>query len=77
MFVRVHAIPGAKKERITRESDDVFYIAVKEYAERNMANKRIREILAEEFGVSTSQVTMLTGHRSSSKMYSVEKEILV
>lgn len=72
MYVRVHATPGAKKERVTKDDDRVFYIAVKEPAERNMANARIREILAREFKVRPAQVTMLTGHRSSSKMYSVE-----
>ena len=74
MYVRVHAVPGAKKERVTKESETVFYIAVKEPAEQNLANKRIREIVAQECGVSTTQVKMLTGHRSCSKMYSVDKE---
>jgi uncharacterized protein YggU (UPF0235/DUF167 family) len=71
MYIRVHATPGARKERVMRERDTVFYIAVKEPAERNLANKRIREILASELDVSLSSVKLLTGHQSSSKMYSV------
>lgn len=74
MYIRVHAVPGAKKERVTKESDTVFYIAVKEPAEQNLANRRVCEILAREFHVSTAQVKMLTGHHSRSKMYSIEKE---
>lgn len=72
MYVHVHAIPGAKKERVTKVADDEFHIAVREKAERNMANKRIIELLAESLGVSTGHIKMLTGHRSPSKMFSVE-----
>lgn len=72
MYIRVHAIPGARNESVTKEKDGVLYIAVREKAERNMANKRIREIVAQEYGVPLTQVTLLTGHRSSSKMYSIE-----
>lgn len=72
MYIRVHAIPGAKKETVTKEDDDVLYISVKEPAEQNLANKRIREILAENIGVSVAQVRLLTGHHSRSKLYSVE-----
>lgn len=74
MYVRVHAVPSARKESVTKESDTVFYIAVKEPAEQNLANKRIREILAQELSVLPAQVRMLTGHHSRSKMYSIEKE---
>ena len=72
MYIRVIAKPGAKKERVTKKSDTEFHIAVKEPAERNMANKRIRELLAITLGVSKRSVRMLTGHRSSSKMFSID-----
>lgn len=72
MYVHVRAVPGAKKERITKESDTEFYIEVREKAERNMANRRIIELLGVAFGVKVNQVKMLTGHRSPSKMFSIE-----
>ncbi len=71
MYIRVHAVPGARKERVTREGEGVYTIAVKEPAERNMANTRIREILAAEHGVSAKEVKILTGHRSPSKVFVV------
>lgn len=71
MYIRVHANPGARKERVIKIDDTTFQIAVKEPAERNMANTRIREILSEEFNVPLTEVKILTGHRSSSKMVSV------
>ncbi len=72
MYVRVHVVPGARKESVTKKKEGVLYISVREKAERNMANMRIREILAREYGVPLAQVTLLTGHTSSSKMYSIE-----
>lgn len=72
MYVHVQAVPKSQKERVTKVSESKLYIEVKEPRERNLANKRIREILAQEFQVSLAQVVMLTGHRSSSKMYIVE-----
>lgn len=74
MFVHVQAVPGARRERVTKKDATAFHIEVKEPKERNLANKRIREILAEEFKVPLGQVTMLTGHRSPSKMFSIGVE---
>lgn len=73
MYIRVRVTAGARKERVTKEDKNTFYIQVKEPAERNMANKRIRAILAQELGVSESNIRLLTGHQSPTKMYSVEK----
>ncbi len=72
MYIRVHAIPKARKEQVMKEGESTYYISVKEPAEQNMANKRIRTILAEQLGVSEGRVRLLTGHHSSSKMYSVD-----
>lgn len=71
MYIRVHANPGSRKERVMKIDDTTYQIAVKEPAERNMANIRIREILSEEFAVPISEVKIITGHRSSTKLISV------
>lgn len=72
MYIRVRVTANARKERIVREDKDTFYICVKEPAERNMANARIRAILANELNVPATSVRLLTGHHSPSKMYSIE-----
>jgi uncharacterized protein YggU (UPF0235/DUF167 family) len=71
MYVRVHAVPDARKERVQEETDKSLTIWVKEPAEQNLANRRIRELVAQHYGVQRAQVRMLTGHRSSSKMFTV------
>jgi len=68
----VHAVARARKEKVVKEKERTYTIWVKEPAERNMANKRIREILSETLLVELGKITLLTGHQSSTKMYSVE-----
>lgn len=72
MYVHVRATPGAKKEHVTKVDVAEYQIMVREPAERNLANRRIIEILASEFNTKPAHVKMLTGHRSSSKMFSIE-----
>lgn len=72
MYIRVHVVPGARREQIIKKHATEYHIAVREPAERNCANKRIREILSREFEIPIPQVRLLTGHRSSVKMYSID-----
>ena len=74
MYIRVHAVPGARKEKVVQDSPQTYTIWVKELASQNQANKRIQSILAELCSVSPTRVRLLTGHRSSSKMYSVDEK---
>lgn len=74
MYIKVEAVPKSRKEKVTRLTSNRFKIEVKEPAERNLANRRIQQFLAEEVDVKVAQVRLLTGHRSSSKMYSIEKD---
>ena len=72
MFVKVRAVPAAKKESVEKKGETEFVIMVREPAERNLANKRIIELLAKQFRVSARHVRILTGHHSPTKMFSVE-----
>lgn len=72
MYIRVTAHPGAKKESVLKESDTEFTISVKEEAERNLANRRIVQIIAEEFGIEPERIRMISGHRSRRKIINVE-----
>ncbi len=72
MYVRARVVAGAKKEKVERVSDDHFDISVREPAERNLANGRVREIIADACGVSVSAVRIVSGHHSPSKIMSVD-----
>ena len=72
LVVRVRATPHARKEKV-EEIDGVLCIAVRERAEENRANVRIKEIVAERFAVPITQVRMVTGMRSRSKLIRISR----
>lgn len=72
MYVRVRAVPGARKEQILEVDDKELVIHVKEPAQRNMANKRIMQIIAERFYVPVRAVHQLSGFRSPTKVFSID-----
>ncbi len=72
MYIRVHVLAGAKREIVTKKGPDTYDISVREPAERNMANTRIRELCAHEYGVPVGKVRIITGHHGPTKMLSVD-----
>ena len=70
MHVKVTA--GARKESLKQKNEDHFEISVREKAERNMANSRVIEIVANHFGVPVNKVRIVNGHRSPSKLLVVD-----
>lgn len=72
MYLKVTAITGAKKECLVKKKDDHFVISVREKPERNLANTRIREIVATELGVTLGAVRILNGHHERSKILSIK-----
>ena len=72
MYIRVRAIPGAKRELVIKKSPDTYHISVREPAERLLANKRILEILAMEYSVPKGKIRLISGHQSPNKIFSVD-----
>ena len=70
MYIKVFVTPDAKREK-GEEEGETLLISVKEPAEQNRANTRVREIVAERFAKPLGKVRILTGHRSRSKMISI------
>ncbi len=71
MYVRVAVYPGNKREEIKVLGEHRFEIKVKEPAERNLANVRVKELLAEVYKVEQKQVRMVSGHQNSRKIFSI------
>jgi uncharacterized protein YggU (UPF0235/DUF167 family) len=74
MYIKVRVTPGVKKESFVKISEDHFAASVKEKAERNMANARVRELVAEHFSVPVGKAKLVSGHHSPSKIFSVETD---
>ena len=74
MYIKVHVFAGAKKELVTAKGRDAYTISVREPAERNMANRRVSELLASERGISVKMVRIVSGHHSPSKIFSIRMD---
>jgi uncharacterized protein YggU (UPF0235/DUF167 family) len=73
-YIHVAVTAGAKKEFFKNKSVDHFEISVKEKAERNMANTRVLEIIAEHFKIPKNKVRIVNGHRHPSKLLVIEED---
>ena len=70
MKIHVKVKPSSKTEEISREGDS-FIVKVKEPPKEGKANQAVIKLLAEHFGVSQSQVRILSGFRSRNKLIEV------
>lgn len=69
-YIKVWANPGSKKEKVEKIDSSTYEISVKQPAERNLANTRIRELLSLELQIPVQNIRMISGHRSGSKIFS-------
>lgn len=65
--VSIKVFAGAKKEKAEWEGSEKARLFVREPAQHNLANTRVRELVAKHFGVPIGAVSLLTGHRSPNK----------
>ena len=72
MYIHVKVVAGARVESLKLKSEDHFEISVREKPERNMANKRVLELIAEYFKIPASKVRIINGHRHPSKLLIIE-----
>jgi len=72
MKIQVKVKPNSKTEELSREGDS-FMVKVKEPPKEGKANQAVIKLLAEYFGVSQSQVRILSGSRSRNKVVEVEE----
>lgn len=70
MYIKVRVIAGAKKESLIKR-EETFFVSVKEPAEQNRANTRVRELIAVHAGVPSKQVRIISGHQSPGKILSI------
>lgn len=54
-----------------QKTKDHFEVSVRELAERNLANRRIIELVARHFKLPVGKVRIISGHHSPSKILNV------
>jgi uncharacterized protein (TIGR00251 family) len=71
MYVRVRVSPGAKRESFIQVDEKTFSASVKEPAEQNRANDRVRELVADHFRMKAGRIKLISGHRSPQKVFDI------
>lgn len=75
MYVHARVRAGAKKEEVEDAGDNRLRIAVREPAEQNLANRRVIGPVARHYRAVPGKVRLVSGHRSPSKILSVDTDI--
>lgn len=68
MYIKVKVKTGARREVVSKLSEDKFEISVKEKPINNEANRRIIFLISSHLGVKESNVRIVKGSRSPSKI---------
>jgi uncharacterized protein YggU (UPF0235/DUF167 family) len=71
MQVRVVVTVGAKKDSLMEVEPDLLEITVRAHARDNMANYRVRELVAGYYGAEKNAVRILKGHHFAKKLLRV------
>lgn len=71
-YIKVAVHAGAKKQAI-EEGKSRLELWVKEPAERGLANKRARILVAEHYGVSPKGVRLVKGHTEPNKTFVIHE----
>lgn len=69
MYVAAYVYPGCRKETVRKLDERTYELIVREPAQGNRANHRARELIAEQCGITNTDVRILTGHRSRKKVF--------
>jgi uncharacterized protein YggU (UPF0235/DUF167 family) len=69
MHIKVKVTAGSRTEQIVQKCENNYAMSVKEKAERNLANKRVLEILRDLH--PGKSVRIVKGHHSPSKIFEV------
>jgi uncharacterized protein (TIGR00251 family) len=70
MKIQVKVKPNSRTEEVSQEGDS-FIVKVKEPPKEGKANQAVIKLLAQHFGVPQSQVRILSGFRSRSKVIEI------
>jgi len=68
--LKVKVKPNSKVEEVSQEGDN-FVVKVKEPPKEGKANQAVIKLLAGHFGVSQSQVRILSGFKSRNKVIEI------
>lgn len=72
MYLKVQVFPESREEYVKEVTPGTVSVAVREKAERGLANRRGLELLTAHFGTG-KRVRLVSGHHSPHKIISVDE----
>lgn len=71
MYIKVRVVPGASGESFVKIKEDTYQVKVREKALRNMANDRVKFLLAKNLNLPENKIRLISGHHSPSKIFGI------
>lgn len=71
MYLSVRVVAGAKEEKVEELKAGRLRIWVREPAKQNLANRRVRQLVAVHLHTPLAKVRLISGHASPAKLFSV------
>lgn len=75
MRVKVRVTAKARRELFEQTGEFAFSVSVKEPRERNEANTRVQQLIAEHFNLPVTSIRFITGMRSKNKVFEVVRPV--
>lgn len=72
MLIHVKIFPDSNEDYVEAKSDVSYVVKVREKAERNEANLKMRQILAKHLNIEQHRIRIVTGHHSPSKIIEIK-----
>ena len=72
MLIKVKASPSAKEDKVIKKGEDSFEVLTEAKAQKNEANKKIIELLAEYFKLPQYKVKLVKGFKKSNKVFDIK-----
>jgi uncharacterized protein YggU (UPF0235/DUF167 family) len=70
MFIKIKVKTGSRTEKVEKKADDLYFVSVKEEAERNMANGRVLQLFRDLY--PKKSIKLIKGHHSPAKIVEVK-----
>lgn len=74
MKIKVTANPAARENKVEEVGENEFIVSVTELPVQGRANSAIVELLAEHFGVSKSEVRLVSGFKTRQKTFEINPQ---
>ncbi len=74
MYLLVKVIAESKENKVVQIDANRFTVLVKEKRRFGLANKKVSELLAEFLAVNIKDLSLIKGHRESSKMFFIRDQ---